>query len=194
MAVAFTPAEKDRITGALLDAAERLFATQGLKKTALEELTTPAGIAKGSFYAFFDSKESLYKEVMLRRAPLIADRMSGALKARPSVEALTELMRTVAEILTTDPFYRRLHTHPEEMAAVTRRVGAHEAGRVPSELVDYFRDGQRDGLIAKDFAPEMLVAALGAVSLVVMTAERYGEAYEQVLEATIGTLARGMVA
>ncbi|MUM34776.1 helix-turn-helix domain-containing protein, partial [Mycolicibacterium sp. CBMA 361] len=69
MAVAFTPDEKGSIARVLVDTAERLFATQGLKKTSLDELVQPVGIAKGSFYAFFDSKESLYLEVMLRRAP-----------------------------------------------------------------------------------------------------------------------------
>ena len=59
MAVAFRPDEKDRIVRVLVETAERLFATQGLKKTSLDELVQPAGIAKGSFYAFFDSKESL---------------------------------------------------------------------------------------------------------------------------------------
>ncbi|MBF8193804.1 TetR/AcrR family transcriptional regulator, partial [Nonomuraea sp. K274] len=42
MAVAFTDEERARITAGLLDAAERLYASQGLKKTSLEELVAPA--------------------------------------------------------------------------------------------------------------------------------------------------------
>ena len=42
----------------------------------------PAGIGKGSFYAFFDSKESLYLEVMLRRAPRVGSGLAAPL-SRP---------------------------------------------------------------------------------------------------------------
>jgi AcrR family transcriptional regulator len=63
---AFTEAERARITQLLLDTATHLFATQGLRKTTLEDLTAPAGIAKTSLYSFFPSKEDLYFEAALR--------------------------------------------------------------------------------------------------------------------------------
>ena len=68
MPSAFSEEERSQITEQLLDTATHLFSTQGLRKTSLEELTAPAGIAKSSLYAFFDSKEDLYFEAMLRRA------------------------------------------------------------------------------------------------------------------------------
>lgn len=197
MAVAFTEAERARITACLIDTAERLFGAQGLKKTSLEELVAPAGIAKGSFYAFFDSKEALYKEVMIRRAPLIGKKLKRALSAAPNVEALAELMRQTATVLTTDPFYRRLMTHPDELASVRRRVGAEEVARVTpyvvTPLLDFVTSGQRDGVIVDDIEPEVLVGVLRTVGLIVMNRELFGDGYEQVLQATIHTLARGLI-
>ncbi|MEV1174059.1 helix-turn-helix domain-containing protein [Nonomuraea sp. NPDC049784] len=67
----------------------QLFATQGLKKTSLDELVAAPGIAKGSFYAFFDSKEELYKEVMIRRAPMHGKRLATALD-RPALPGAPE--------------------------------------------------------------------------------------------------------
>ena len=197
MAVAFTGEERERITARLLDTAERLFAAQGLKKTSLEELATPAGIAKGSFYAFFDSKETLYKEVMIRRAPLLGTRLQEALGRPPSVDAVAELMRQMTTVLTTDPFYRRLLTHPDELQAVARRVGAAEIAQVTPHLLkpllDYLADGQRDGVIVDDVEPVVLVGVLRCAGLIVMNRHLFGENYDQVLSATIDALARGVI-
>lgn len=198
MAVAFTADDKERIHEALLRTAEELFATQGMKKTSLDELVAPVGIAKGSFYAFFESKEDLYKEVMIRRAPLIARRLAPALERPPGRAALAALMRAAAEVLTTDPFYRRLLTHPDELAAVARRVGAEEIARVTphlmTPLVEYFAQGQRDGVVIADVAPEVLVGVVRTVGLIVLNRDRFGPDYEQVLDTTVNALAKGLIA
>jgi AcrR family transcriptional regulator len=197
MAVAFTSEEKVRTARALLDTAEILFTTQGLKKTSLEELVGPAGIGKGSFYAFFDSKESLYLEVMLRRAPRVAERVAAVLAQPASEESLMAIMRAITDVLVTDPLYRRLLTQPEELDAVARRVGPEQIARVTPQIVtplfDYLVAGQRDGVLVDDIAPEILVGVIRAVGVVVMHRDRFAPVYEKVLEATIRTLARGML-
>ena len=65
MPPAFSTEERARITRVLMDNGQRLFTTQGLRKTSLDDLVRPAGIAKSSFYSFFDSKEALYLELMM---------------------------------------------------------------------------------------------------------------------------------
>lgn len=51
------PAAERRAT--LLDAAERLFVVHGMAATTVEQITTAAGVAKGSFYLHFASKEDV---------------------------------------------------------------------------------------------------------------------------------------
>jgi len=197
MAVAFTSDEKARIACTLVDTAEQLFAAQGLKKTSLDELVRPAGIAKGSFYAFFDSKESLYLEVMLRRAPRMGARRSEALGRPVDEENLVCLMRAITDVLVDDPFYRRLLTHTDELTAVSRRVGPEQLARVMPQIVspvlDHLAAGQRDGVLVDDIAPDTLLGVIRTVGLLVMNRDRFGAGYDDVLEATIRTLARGML-
>jgi len=197
MAMAFTSDEKARIAGTLVDAGEQLFAAQGLKKTSLDELVRPAGIAKGSFYAFFDSKESLYLEVMLRRAPRMGARLSEALGRPVDEENLVCLMRAITDVLVDDPFYRRLLTHTDELTAVSRRVGPEQLARVMPQIVspvlDHLAAGQRDGVLVDDIAPDTLLGVIRTVGLLVMNRDRFGAGYDDVLEATIRTLARGML-
>ena len=56
----FKGAEKENISKRLIAEGTRLFEHYGLKKTSIEEIVKAAGIAKGSFYKFFPSKEVLY--------------------------------------------------------------------------------------------------------------------------------------
>lgn len=197
MAVAFTDREKHDIAKVLVDTAEELFATQGLKKTSLEELVGPARIAKGSFYAFFDSKEALYLEVMLRRAPQIARRFTGMLERPVDEEGLVAVMHAIADVLVADPFYRRLLSHPDELDTVTRRVGREQIERISphllTPLVEYLAAGQRDGAVVDDIAPEVLVDVIRAAGLIVMHRDRFATDYHQVLDATIRSLSRGML-
>jgi AcrR family transcriptional regulator len=196
MAVAFDAADRERIGGILLETAERLFATQGLKKTSLDELVAPAGIAKSSFYAFFESKEALYLEVMFRRAPVIAEQTAPALRGRADSESLAELMRRMTDVWTTDPFYRRLLTHPDELRAVRRRVSEADAAKVypvvVAPIVEFIRNGQRAGRLEDSVEPEVILGVLRTASLVVLHRDDYGDSYEQVKDTTIRALARGL--
>ena len=55
--IAFTGEEMDRIRSGLIQAGIRLSKELGLQKMSVEKLTEAVGIAKGSFYLFFGSKE-----------------------------------------------------------------------------------------------------------------------------------------
>jgi AcrR family transcriptional regulator len=60
----FSASEKERINQLLLEEGRRLFSTFGLKKTRVEDLAEAAGISKAAFYLFYESKESLFFEVI----------------------------------------------------------------------------------------------------------------------------------
>jgi AcrR family transcriptional regulator len=63
MPKAFTEHEKDLIGKRLLEQGYKLFSAYGLRKTSVEELAQAAGISKGAFYLFYESKEALFMDV-----------------------------------------------------------------------------------------------------------------------------------
>lgn len=67
----FTELEKENIREELLKVAYRLFIDKGLKSTSFEDITSSVGIAKSSFYIFFESKEMLYMELLAREGEQI---------------------------------------------------------------------------------------------------------------------------
>lgn len=60
----FTEREKKNIRRRLQEACKQSWTQYGYKKTSVDELCKQAGISKGAFYLFFESKEALFCEVL----------------------------------------------------------------------------------------------------------------------------------
>lgn len=119
MSRSFSAAELRQIRAALQQTGERLFARYGVAKTTIDDLVKGAGIAKGSFYRFYQSKEALFFELLEKRqdklrAPLLED----ANKTRAAFETIIEhLLRASG----SDPLVR-LMGQQDDLQAVMRRV------------------------------------------------------------------------
>lgn len=192
MPPAFSEAERVRITEQLLDTATRLYSTQGLRKTSLEELTAPAGIAKTSLYAFFASKEDLYFEAVLRQSAEIRRRVidEGLNRGTDTRDALRRFLRATVAELDTNPLYRRLMSHPEEMEAVAARLTpermAMAAGGPTADLLRFLGDRLEGD-------PEVLLGVLRAVLLPVLHAGHLGtDIYPAVMDRLIDAVTEGL--
>ena len=64
MPKAFTEQEKEVIRAQMREKAAKLFEKQGLKKTSLDQIVEAAGISKGAFYLFYESKEEMFMEIL----------------------------------------------------------------------------------------------------------------------------------
>ena len=64
MARSFTEREKENIKRSLQEACKQSWTQYGYKKTSVDDLCKQAGISKGAFYLFFESKEALFCEVL----------------------------------------------------------------------------------------------------------------------------------
>jgi AcrR family transcriptional regulator len=60
----FSEREKELIHTRLLEQGYKLFSVYGLRKTNIEEIARAAGISKGAFYSFYESKEALFMDVI----------------------------------------------------------------------------------------------------------------------------------
>ncbi|MEU0565576.1 TetR/AcrR family transcriptional regulator [Nonomuraea sp. NPDC005983] len=199
MPPAFSAEEKTRITALLLETGHKLFTTQGLRKTSLEDLMAPTGVAKSSFYVFFDSKEDLYLELMIRQSSEVKRKViNGALlSADTPREGLRRFLRATLDELATNPLWRRLMTHPEEMQAVARKLDPTRvtamADNPVTALNDYI-DHHQGELIPAD--PQVIIGVLQCVLLVPMFAERLGDPalHHKILDLLIDFVAAGLTA
>jgi AcrR family transcriptional regulator len=197
MPPAFSAAEKNRITRLLLDNGHRLFTTQGLRKTSLEDLVAGTGIAKSTFYVFFDSKEALYLELMLAQMAEVKSRViDEALRKEPDTRAgLRAFLHATLAELSDNPLYGRLMTHPEEMEAVVRKLDPERVTSAPDNPVTAlvtFLTEHSDDLVDND--PAVIVGVLQAVLMMPLHRDRLAspDLYPKILDLLIDIIATGL--
>lgn len=114
MPTAFTDEELEHIRSALIQAGIRLSKELGLQKMSVEKLTAAVGIAKGSFYMFFGSKEDFILEVAeytgAQTQKMLLSRLNGRRKmsAHEFMEFFSEYLHSDFELmngLTVEDFF-----------------------------------------------------------------------------------------
>ena len=176
-----------RTMRALLDAAAIEFGTRGFHESSVVSITARAGVALGSFYTYFDSKESLFRALVTDMSAQVgrvgAEAAQGAETILDGERAVLaafigfarehqELYRIIDEAEFVDaPTYR---AHYEQAVA---RIGARlKQGVVHNELradigeieawaimgMNVFL-GLRYGVLAHDTAPEKVATAVNAL-------------------------------
>ncbi|MFI2363074.1 TetR/AcrR family transcriptional regulator [Promicromonospora sp. NPDC019610] len=190
----FTTRERDRIRQSLLDTGRDLFVRQGLRKTALEELVAPAGVAKSSFYQFFDSKEALYLQLMLDEAGEVRTRVidQALLSTDDTREGLRRFLHVTLKVLETNPLWRRLVTHPDEMAAVATRLDPRRTESLSDQnpataLTAYVAERHRRGELVGD-SPEAVIGVLQSVLVVPFGAAHIAAGDTRVYRASLDLL------
>ncbi len=88
---------------AILEAARSVFARKGYADTAVEDITEQAGIAKGTLYLYFPSKDAIYLAALLEDAR----RLDGL--AREAMAAATSWEGKVRAYVETKLDYCRQH-------------------------------------------------------------------------------------
>jgi len=64
----------------ILNVAQKIFATFGLKKTTVDEIAQKAGIGKGTIYNYFKSKEELFAKVVEREVKELKEKITEAVQ------------------------------------------------------------------------------------------------------------------
>ena len=185
--MAFTDYETEQLRKALLKETRRCAVTLGMKKTSVDQLTKAIGIAKGSFYKFYESKEMLFFAVLENiHTELygVADRALGEADSLPPSERAAKAVLAVCRRLsdTGDMIFI------ENDAKLLLQ-------RLPEDVKNvHYHDGEthiRQLLEKHDLAPKrgasLAAATVRGLILTVSHREQIGELYPQVLE----TLVRG---
>ncbi|WP_338757698.1 TetR/AcrR family transcriptional regulator [Nocardia vulneris] len=91
----------------ILDAAVRVFARKGFAAARIEDVAAAAGIAKGSVYLYFDSRDALLSGVFESYSARAA-KVLGDLGAGSGLTRLTRLVRGIVELLAAHPEHARV--------------------------------------------------------------------------------------
>lgn len=158
----------------ILDAAERLFASQGYDRTKIQEIAAQSGLSLGTLYSVFEGKADILDAVHHDRLGQVFDLAGRALGTEQSAAArLLEGNRVFIRWLTDHPDYLRIHLNDG--------VGwASDPTEVGDDLVDAWRRGifliahvieeaANEGAVYED-DPVVLARVMVAIQQVFMSA------------------------
>jgi AcrR family transcriptional regulator len=110
----FDEAGRAAVKDKLITEGRRLFQRYGLKKTNVEDLARSAGIAKGTFYHFFESKEDLCLAIFDREEELMAADLQSILARYPDpARTFQAVIRFSIKFIRSDSLLVRLRESGE---------------------------------------------------------------------------------
>jgi AcrR family transcriptional regulator len=170
---AFTEQEKEIIRGKLMDAAEQFLSTTGVRKTTVEDIAKAAGISKGAFYSFYDSKEVLFWEALMREHMRMHEIINLYIKEhQASREGFIEMIGDMYSGFTEKPWILNLIEGDYEVLM----------RRIPQEMI--VRNVEIDNATMKEFEkflegriktdPELISAVMRMLFLSVLHRKEIG--------------------
>ena len=139
----------------LIRIAYRLFVSKGYEQTSVDEIIEEAGIAKGTYYYHFQSKEQMLEEVIDMMLQAEAERAEAVLGADLSVpEKLVGIIASIQPEQQERTIEDALH-RPENLL-MHDRMRRRLFDLIVPILSRAAEDGVREGLFACDHIPERI--------------------------------------
>ena len=138
MPKAWNKTEKTLVRNSLLEQGRILFEKHGLRKTTVDDVVTAAGISKGAFYLFFESKEDLYLRVIEHVEKGFRERVYRNLTApaAPKRASFRAFLREMVEFVRTTPIVSRLG--PGDLQYLMRKLPPKALEQHMKSDTDYF--------------------------------------------------------
>jgi AcrR family transcriptional regulator len=161
---------RDVFRGAILEAAERVFARRGFVETKVAEIAREAGMAAGTLYNYFDSKDAIYQSICeVRGAEALVD--CRAIADAPGAP-LERLGRIISWVLG----HIESHAEQFQMHLAMRAIAEWEMKHVHGEaaLANYLEhlaimerlcaDAQKAGTLRRDVSAADLAITLAGIT------------------------------
>lgn len=183
--MAFTDYETEQLREALLRETRRCAVTLGMRKTSVEQLTQAVGIAKGSFYKFYESKELLFFAVLEdihTELYEVADRTLAEAAELPPAERTAQAILAVCARLSDTGAMTFIENDAD--ALLRRLPEAVKAEHYHDDETHVRALLEKNGLVPKG-GIELAAATVRGLILTVSHKEQIGKRYPEVLSALV---------
>ncbi|AJC58244.1 MULTISPECIES: TetR/AcrR family transcriptional regulator [Streptomyces] len=156
----------------LFDAAVTLIAEQGFSATTVEEIADRAGVAKGTVYYNFSSKNVLYEELLRDGVDLLADSLRTAAddtvaRGGTRVDALDAMIRAGLDFIAGSPALTQLYVAELWRTNRTWRATLTSVrGRALAVVESVLHDAVRTGELSDELDIPLTASALLGMVLV----------------------------
>lgn len=133
----FSEHEKNRIQEKLLAEGEKLFAAHGIRRVTIDDLAEAGGIAKASFYTFYESKEYLYLDIVQRIQQQIFTKLNDLLDSNGDLsgkERVLQVLVAMSHMMLQSPILSSID--PATMELIARKVSPERLSAFHGQNVD----------------------------------------------------------
>ncbi|MCR5436692.1 MAG: TetR/AcrR family transcriptional regulator [Treponema sp.] len=139
----------------ILDAAEKLFSSNGFESTSMNDIQNEIGIARGTLYYHFKSKEEMLDAIIER----IIGRMTENAKeiaADKSIPVLQRLVKTILSLNIKDHTVNFLmeQMHKPENALMHQKIQEKTEKKINPVIADIVKDGIEQKIFNTDYPDE----------------------------------------
>lgn len=141
----------------IVDAARRLFSTKGYNKCTVNDILDAVGIAKGTFYYYFSSKEEVLDAIINRVAEIVVARAEEVVsnsELSPVMKMVNTLLSMRVESEVDNDLMEELHK--PENALMHQKSLSLMVTRVTPILVKVVDEGISQGIFKSDFPTQYM--------------------------------------
>lgn len=118
---------KEGIKEQLLKAGRELFSIYGLQKTTIGDLTEAVGVATGTFYNYFESKEHLYFTVLEREETKLQERLFNLdfYDSKSKRDSFIKILQNSLSEVRKNPLLKQLYkeeTYVQLLAKLPKKI------------------------------------------------------------------------
>ncbi|GBD20104.1 HTH-type transcriptional repressor Bm3R1 [bacterium HR28] len=155
----------------VLQAAKRLFLRFGFDKTTMDDVAREAGVAKGTLYRYWPSKEALFESLLFRELRAVNEDFLTRIESDPAGGTIGRILYHGFAATYERPFLRALMTTDSRVLGTYLRQRSPELSRwqfrLDRQLVEELQEA---GVLRRDLDPHLLTYLFTVISLGLSTA------------------------
>lgn len=128
MAKGFTTREREQIRESLIKSCKQSWTQYGYKKTSVDDLCRQAGISKGAFYLFFESKEALFCDVLCSVQEKICAAASNIMKEQNDKHGMAKALKFIYQEYEKNNFL--YHSDSRDFTILMNKLSEEQAKKI----------------------------------------------------------------
>ena len=180
-----------------------LFLARGIESVTIDEITRGAGVAKGTFYRYFDDKADVVASLMepiVNACDASLERFRAALEDTVDTQALFNAYATLGSelgaVAVSNPELVRLYLQERRSAEAPARVAIHRLAATLDESVETFSAVAVDRGLLRDLPPavtsQVVIGAVEQLLFSILAGRDLGEP-RQVVQQLISLVLEGLI-
>lgn len=165
----------------ILISGKELFSSKGFKDTNVAEIAKKAGMATGTFYNYYTSKEKLFMDIYLEENEKLKRNIMETLNLEASpMEIMSEMMKRNLEGMMENPILKEWYNKDvfnKIEKSFRESNGLEHVDFLYDNFIEIVKKWQLDGQIRSDIEPEMIMAIFSALVSVELHKDEIGVNY-----------------